>query len=68
LPAYQGRGYGSQVVSKLTQLALQTSKFVTLTVRADNAPAIRLYAKHGFAHADERLWANVGPNVAPSSA
>lgn len=47
------RGLGSLLLSEATGLPLPYSK-VRLEVRKTNAPAIRLYARHGFKEIEDR--------------
>lgn len=47
--AYRGRGLGDRLVSDLLRRAEAAgATAVLLEVRADNGPALRLYARHGF--------------------
>lgn len=48
-PAAQRVGVGAQLLTALLSEALRRGqRVVSLEVRADNAPAQRLYARHGF--------------------
>jgi ribosomal-protein-alanine N-acetyltransferase len=48
-PAYQGRGLGAVLLTDLLDEAARRGQPRTLLeVRADNEPAQRLYARHGF--------------------
>ena len=48
-PAAQGRGLGSRLLlALLAEAERRGRRRVSLEVRADNAPAQRLYARHGF--------------------
>ena len=48
-PAAQGRGLGGRLLTALLDEAERRGqRTVSLEVRADNEPAQRLYAKHGF--------------------
>jgi ribosomal-protein-alanine N-acetyltransferase len=48
-PAAQGRGLGSLLLLELlAEAARRRQRVVSLEVRADNEPAQRLYARHGF--------------------
>lgn len=48
-PAYRRRGVARALVTELAQRARALSlSFLTLEVREGNAPAIALYARHGF--------------------
>src|SRR5207245_757864 len=48
LPEYQGRGFASAVMSKLTATALESAPVCTLAVLQDNQPALALYRKLGY--------------------
>ena len=48
-PAVQGRGVGAQLlVALLEEAERRGQRTVSLEVRSDNAPAQRLYDRHGF--------------------
>ena len=48
-PSAQGRGLGARLlVELLEEAARRGQRTVSLEVRADNAPAQRLYERHGF--------------------
>ena len=48
-PTYRRRGLGDRLICELMERAKTRGlAFVTLEVRESNAPAIALYAKHGF--------------------
>jgi [ribosomal protein S18]-alanine N-acetyltransferase len=48
-PAAQGRGLGARLlVALLEEAERRGQRTVSLEVRADNVPAQRLYARHGF--------------------
>jgi len=48
-PAHQGRGLGTRLLlALLAEADRRRQRVVSLEVRADNAPAQRLYAQHGF--------------------
>lgn len=50
VPGQQNKGYGDVLVKTLLQKAReQEAKFITLEVRENNLPALRLYEKNGFA-------------------
>lgn len=49
-PAARRRGYGARGMSDLCRLLLERVPTVCLFVRADNAPAIRLYEAIGMTH------------------
>ena len=52
---HQGRGIGAQLLAELlAEAARRKQSRVLLEVRADNAPAQRLYARHGFARTGVR--------------
>lgn len=49
-PEYRRRGLGDLLLNELDRLAEERElRFLTLEVRAGNAPAIALYRKHGYA-------------------
>ena len=48
-PTHQGRGLGARLLAALLDEAVRRrQRTVSLEVRADNGPAQRLYARHGF--------------------
>lgn len=47
-PAYRRQGVADAMLSAFTSFARARLAFLTLEVRASNAPAIALYRKHGF--------------------
>ena len=49
-PEVRGRGYAQRGMRDLCRLLLQSTPTVTLFVRTDNAPAIRLYETVGMQH------------------
>lgn len=54
-PDYRRKGIGDRLINRLTELAvLRDLAFLTLEVRAGNAPAIALYRKHGFVPVGQR--------------
>jgi len=54
-PAVQGQGVGALLLTELLEEAdRRRQRVVSLEVRADNAPAQRLYARHGFAQSGVR--------------
>jgi predicted GNAT family acetyltransferase len=52
-PEVRGRGYATRGLADLIRLLLETTPAVTLFVRADNTPAIRLYEAVGMQRALE---------------
>jgi RimJ/RimL family protein N-acetyltransferase len=50
-PGLRRKGYGARGMRDLCRLLLQTTPTVTLFVRTENAPAIRLYEAIGMQHA-----------------
>jgi uncharacterized protein len=50
-PGVRRRGYGARGMRDLCRLLLQSTPIVTLFVRAENKPAIRLYESIGMEHA-----------------
>ena len=54
-PAAQGQGLGARLlVALLEEAERRGQRTVSLEVRADNAPAQRLYARHGFSRTGVR--------------
>ena len=54
-PAVQGQGVGALLLTELLEEAdRRRQRVVSLEVRADNGPAQRLYARHGFAQTGVR--------------
>lgn len=54
-PAQQGQGLGSRLLQELlTEAGRRRHRVVSLEVRAGNAVAHRLYARHGFARTGVR--------------
>ena len=47
-PRVRGRGYGARGMRDLCRLLLETTPFVTLFVRTENAAAIALYESIGM--------------------
>ena len=48
-PAYRRQGIADRLIARLCEIAADRGlSFLTLEVRASNAPAISLYEKHGF--------------------
>jgi ribosomal protein S18 acetylase RimI-like enzyme len=64
VPAARGRGWGEALLRfALAAAAADGARVLTLSVDARNAPARRLYDRHGFREADRRevfLWADPG--------
>lgn len=65
VPAARGRGWGEALLRfALRAAAADGARALTLSVDARNAPARRLYDRHGFREADRRevfLWRDPGP-------
>jgi ribosomal-protein-alanine N-acetyltransferase len=54
-PAAQGTGLGTRLLTELLdEAARRRQRVVSLEVRADNEPAQRLYARHGFTQSGVR--------------
>jgi ribosomal protein S18 acetylase RimI-like enzyme len=47
-PAFRSRGFGRTVTAAACRSLLKSVDFVGLNVKADNLPAVRLYASLGF--------------------
>jgi ribosomal protein S18 acetylase RimI-like enzyme len=64
VPAARGRGWGEELVRFVLRAAGEDhARALTLSVDARNAPARRLYDRHGFRETDRRevfLWADPG--------
>ena len=52
--AYRRQGVADELIAAVVRFGQAKLAFLTLEVRASNAPAIALYAKHGFAEAGRR--------------
>ena len=53
-PRFRRQGVGDELIAALARFGRAKLAFLTLEVRASNAPAIALYAKHGFQQAGRR--------------
>ena len=53
-PQYRRQGVADELISAFLRFGQAKLAFLTLEVRASNAPAIALYAKHGFAEVGRR--------------
>ena len=53
-PRFRRQGVADELVAALARFGRAKLAFLTLEVRASNAPAIALYAKHGFQEAGRR--------------
>lgn len=51
---YRRQGIADELISAFVRFGRAKLAFLTLEVRASNAPAIALYAKHGFAEVGRR--------------
>ena len=57
---YRGRGIGGQLLNRVTEHAWNSGlKRLELEVYADNAPAIRLYEKHGYVQEGLKRYARL---------
>ena len=52
--AYRRQGVADELIAAFVRFGQAKLAFLTLEVRASNAPAIALYSKHGFAEAGRR--------------
>ena len=59
--AYRRCGVADQLIAAFIRFGQAKLAFLTLEVRASNAPAIALYAKHGFKEAGRRKNFYEGP-------
>lgn len=53
-PQYQRQGIAQAILDSYLRYGLENLAFITLEVREDNAPAIQLYMKNGFAQVGRR--------------
>ena len=53
-PRFRRQGVADELIAALVRFGRAKLAFLTLEVRASNAPAIALYAKHGFREAGRR--------------
>ena len=65
VPELRGRGLATSVTSRATEEALRSSELAALIVRADNAPAIRVYEKVGYRPYKRLKWVCVGVDYPP---
>ncbi|MBB6733852.1 GNAT family N-acetyltransferase [Cohnella zeiphila] len=49
LPSFRGRGIGGELIERLQEEAAESGRFIKLHVLKENASAIRLYERLGFA-------------------
>ncbi len=64
-PAHRGKGFAKMTTSAVLEHALRGSGLVTLYVRSDNQPAIRVYEELGFSRAGGRFWVDLGTGLKP---
>jgi len=64
-PNYRGRGFAAMATSAATEEALKHANGVSLYVRSDNLPAIKVYEKLGYEKIDEWYWIDVGTGLKP---
>ena len=60
-PAARRHGVADELLGVFCRFAAENLAFLTLEVRASNAPAIALYRKHGFEEAGRRKNYYTGP-------
>ena len=65
VPELRNRGLATSVTSMATEEALRLSGLAALIVRADNAPAIRVYEKVGYRPYRRIKWVCVGVDYPP---
>jgi ribosomal-protein-alanine N-acetyltransferase len=53
-PRFRRQGVADQLLAAFVRFGREKLAFLTLEVRASNAPAIALYAKHGFGEVGRR--------------
>ena len=56
---------GTEITSALTEAGLAGAPTVSLTVRRDNTPAVRVYEKLGYSKREDRIWVDHEANSAP---
>ncbi len=61
---YRNKGYARSVISKIIQNCIIKNN-ITLFVRKDNYPAIKLYNSMGFKNNSERIFVDNGTGVVP---
>lgn len=62
---YRRQGLGSEITSRLCEMALEQAPRVSLTVVQTNSAAIGLYEKLGFQKREERVWVDCGTGAKP---
>jgi ribosomal protein S18 acetylase RimI-like enzyme len=63
--AFRGRGFGRAVTTAALRAAVAAGARPGLYVRADNAPAVELYASLGFETVARRAWVDAGAERPP---
>lgn len=63
--SHRGKGLAKEVVSALVEAGLASAATISLTVRKDNAPAIRAYEALGFLAKEDRIWVDQGVGADP---
>jgi ribosomal-protein-alanine N-acetyltransferase len=53
-PRFRRQGVADELIAAFVRFGTAKLSFLTLEVRASNAPAVALYQKHGFAQAGRR--------------
>ncbi len=64
-PQHRGKGIGKAISSHLVENALKNTNTVTLWVREDNYPAIKIYVDIGFKITRQNKWINKNTNIKP---
>ena len=65
VPEFRNMGLATSTTSRATEEALKLSRLAALIVRADNAPAIRVYEKIGYKLHERVKWICAGLDYPP---